>query len=148
MAAITAVNGVEQTKFEAGGIANMVTNLWHKELLFVHDEYTVDSADTGAAGLVLSMGRLPKNAIVLGFFWTTTAQGAAMTADVEIAGVAATESEALLDGSNATGNYAAAVGVFPYTPLTVDSQITVITASQNTIADSTVTLTTMYVMAV
>ncbi len=148
MAAITAVNGVEQTKFAAGGIANMVGKLWSNDLKFIYDEYTVDAADTGAAGLVLSMGRLPKNAIVLGFFYTTTAQGAAMTADAAVGGVAATAAEAFLDGTLTTGNYAAAVGVFPHTPLTVDSQITVTTAAEDTVASSTITLTTMYVMDV
>lgn len=148
MAAITTGNGVEQTKFAAGGIANMVTNLWHKELMFVYDEYAVPADDTAAAGMVISMGRLPINAIVLGFFWTATAQGAAVTADVEIGGVAATTSEAFTDMTSATTQYVGATGVFPYTPLTADSQITVITAAQPLGVSDKVTLMTMYVMDV
>jgi hypothetical protein len=148
MAAITAVNGVSQTMYVAGGIDNLVGKLWNNPILSVYDEYTVDAADTGAAGLVLSMGRVPKNAIVIGFMYTTTAQGAAMTADAAIGGVAATEAEAFLDGTAATGNFASTVGVFPYTPLTADSTVTLITAAQDTVASSTITLTTLYVMDV
>lgn len=148
MAAVTTVNGVEQTKFAAGGIANMVTNLWQNEPKFVYDKFTMDAADTGAAGLVLSMGRLPKHAIVLGFYWTSTAQGAAMTADVAIGGVAATTAEAFTDATAATTQFVGATGVFPFTPLTADSQITVTTAAEDFVASATVTLMTLYVMDV
>lgn len=148
MAAITTANGAEQTKFAAGGIANMVAHLWHSDLKFVRDEYTLPSTDTAAAGFVISMGRLPKNAIVLGFFWTATANTTTITADVEIGGVAATTAEAFTDMVSATTQFVGSTGVFPYTPLTADSQITVITAAATYAPGETVTLATMYVMDV
>lgn len=148
MAAITTANGIEQTKFAAGGIANMVGKLWHNNIKFAYDQYTMGAADTGAAGLVISMGRLPVNALVLGFFWTSTAQSAAMTAGVQIGGVAATGSADFTDMTSATTQYIGATGIFPYTPLTVDSQITVVTNDEDFVADATATLCTIYVMDV
>lgn len=148
MAAITTGNGVEQTKFAAAGIANMVGKLWNNDVKFAYDKYTLPSTDTAAAGMVISMGRIPKSAIVLGFFWTATAQGAAVTADVEIGGVAATTSEVFTDMTSATTQIVGATGVFPFTPLTADSQVTVITAAQALNPGGTVTLCTIYVMDV
>lgn len=146
MAAITTANGTEQTKYAAGGISNMVAKLWNNDIKFAYDDYTLPSTDTAAAGFVISMGRLPKNAIVIGFQWTSTAQGAAVTADVAIGGVAATTAEAFTDMTAATTQFVGATGIFPYTPLTAESQVTVTTAAQAIAASSTVTLTTMYVM--
>lgn len=146
MAAITTANGTEQTKYAAGGISNMVAKLWNNDIKFAYDDYTLPSTDTAAAGFVISMGRLPKNAIVIGFQWTSTAQGAAVTADVAIGGVAATTAGVFTDMTAATTQFVGATGIFPYTPLTADSQITVTTAAAAIAASSTVTLTTMYVM--
>ena len=148
MAALTTANGVEQTKYAAGGIDNMVSKLWNNEVKFVYDKYTLPATDTAAAGFVISMGRVPKNAIVIGFQWTSTAMGAAMTADVAIGGVAVTTAEALTDMTAATTQFIGSTGVFPYTPLTADSTITVTTAAQAFNPGGTVTLTTLYVMDV
>jgi len=148
MAALTTANGVEQTKYAAGGIANMVAKLWNNDIKFAYDKYTLPATDTAAAGFVISMGRLPKHAIVLGFLWSATAMGAAMTADVEIGGVAATAAEAFTDMTSATQQFVLSTGIFPYTPLTADSAITVTTAAQAFAPEATVTLTTLYVMDV
>jgi hypothetical protein len=146
MAAITTANGTEQTKYAAGGIDNMVGKLWHNPVHMAYDEYTLPATDTAAAGFVISMGRLPKHAIVIGFQWTATAMGAAMTADVAIGGVAATTAEAFTDMTAATTQFVGSTGVFPYTPLTAESQITVTTAAQAFAPSATVSLTTLYVM--
>ena len=146
MAAITTANATEQTKYAAGGIDNMVGKLWNNDVKFVYDDYTLPATDTAAAGFVISMGRIPKGAIVLGFQWTSTAQGAAMTADVTIGGVAATTAEVFTDMTSATTQFVGSTGVFPYTPLTAESQVTVTTAAQAFAPSATVTLTTLYVM--
>ena len=148
MAAITTANGTHQTRYAAGGIANMVGKVWNNDLRFVYEEYTLPATDTAAAAFVISMGRLPKSAIVLGFAWTSTAHGAAMTADVEIGGVAATTTEVFADMTLATTQLVGATGIFPYTPLTADSQITVITADEDFAPSATVTLATFYIMDV
>ena len=144
MAAITTANGVEQTKYAAGGIDNMVGKVWNNPLEMMYEKYTLPADDTAAAGLVISMGRLPKHAIVIGFYWTSTAQGAAMTAQVAIGGVDATAA-AFTDMTSATAQTVSATGVFPYTPLTAESQVTVTTADQAFAASATVTLTILYV---
>ena len=146
MAAITTGNGTEQTKYAAAGIANMVGKLWNNDVKFAYDKYTLPSTDTAAAGFVISLGRIPKGAIVIGFQWTATAMGAAMTADIAIGGVAVTTAEVLTDMTAATTQFVGATGIFPYTPLTAESQVTVITAAQAFAPSATVTLTTMYVM--
>jgi len=148
MAAITTGNGVEQTKYAAGGIDNMVGKLWNNDIKFVYDTYSLPATDTAAAGMVISMGQIPKNAIVLGFMFTSTAQGAAVTADVEIGGTAATTSEVFTDMTSATTQIVGSTGVFPYTPLTADSTVTLITAAQAIDPESTITLCTIYVMDV
>jgi len=146
MAAITTANGVEQTKFAAGGIANMVSKVWNNAPMVMYEKYTLPSTDTAAAGFAISMGRIPIHAIVLGFYWTSTAMGAAMTADVAIGGVAATTAEAFTNMTSATTQFVGSTGVFPYTPLTADSQVLVTTAAQAFAPSATVTLAVIYVM--
>ena len=146
MAAITTGNGTEQTKYAAGGIDNMVGKLWNNDVKFAYDEYTLPSTDTAAAGFVISMGRIPKHAIVIGFQWTSTAHGAAITADVAIGGVAATTAEAFTTMNAATTQFVGATGIFPYTPLTAESQVTVTTKTAAFAPSATVSLTTLYVM--
>lgn len=145
MAAITTANGTNQTKYAAGGLSNLVTKEWNRGVQMVYDTYTLPATDTAAAGFVISMGRVPKGAIVLGFLWTSTAHGAAVTADVAIGGVAATTAEAFTDMTAATTQFVGSTGVFPYTPLTADSTITVTTAAQDFAPGATVTLTTLYI---
>lgn len=143
---MTAYYGVGDTKYNTGGLDNLVTKRWGLEVHAVFDTYTPPAAVTPAAGSTINMGRLPKGAIVIGFLWTSTAQGAAVTADVAIGGVAATTDEAFTDMTAATTQFVGATGVFPYTPLTEDSAIVVTTAAQSMAAESTVTLTTLYVL--
>ena len=149
MAALTTANGTHQTRYAAGGIANMVGKVWNNDLRVMYEKYTLPSTDTAAAGLVISMGRLPISAIVLGFLWTATAMGSgSMTADVAIGGVAASTAEAFTDMDSATTQLVGATGVFPYTPLTAESQVTVTTATGAFTASATVTLAVIYVMDV
>ena len=148
MAAITTANGTHQTRYAAGGIANMVGKVWNNDLRVMYDKYTLPATDTAAEGFVISLGRLPKSAIVLGFLWTSTAHAGAITADVQIAGVAATTDEAFTTMNAATTQFVGATGIFPYTPLTVDSQVTVTTLTAAFAPSATVTLAVLYVMDV
>lgn len=144
MAAITTANGTNHTKYAAGGVSNLVEDRWGGHLRLMYDTYTLPATDTAAAGFVISMGRLPKGALVLGFLWQATAMGAAMTADVQIATVTAMGAEALTDMTGATQQFVLATGIFPYTPLTVASTVTVTTAAQAFAPSATVCLTVLY----
>ena len=146
MAAITTANSVGYTKYAATGVSNLVTSRWGNNVRMAYDTYTLPATDTAAAGFVVSMGRVPKGAIVLGFIWSSTAHGAAVTADVQIATVAATTAEAFTDMTAATQQFIPATGIFPYTPLTVDSAVTVTTAAQSFTPAATVCLTTLYIL--
>ncbi len=140
------VKGEYHTQYAAGGATNLVTNVWNNCLRTVYDTYTVVAATAMAAGSTIAMGIIPKGAIVLGFIWTSTAASAAVTADITIGDVAATTSEALTDMTSATQQFVPATGVFPYTPLTADSAVSVITAAQTMPTGQIVTLTTLYLM--
>ncbi len=138
------VNGQYHTQYAAGGLT-LATNVWNRPVQMVYDTYTVVAATAMAAGSTITMGRVPKGAIVLGFLWTSTAASAAVTADVAIGGVAATTAEAFTDMTAATTQFVGATGVFPYTPLTEDSSIVVTTAAQTMPTGQIVTLTTLYI---
>lgn len=143
---MTAYYGVGNTQYNTGGLTNLVTKRWGTGVCAVYDTYTPPAGVTPAAGSTIYMGRLPKGATVIGFLWTSTAQGAAVTADVTIGSTAATTAEAFTDMTAATTQFVGATGVFPYTPLTADSAIIVTTAAQSMAAESTVTLTTLYIV--
>jgi len=90
MAAITTASGANYTNVAAiiagtSGIGDFVdgANQWGTKLRVVFDTYALDG-DTMAAAGVITMGKVPKGAIVLGFYVSNEANSAATTADLQL----------------------------------------------------------------
>lgn len=148
MSALTTANGVEYTKYAAGGISNLVSTLWRQPLYTVFDKYTVPS-DTLAATCELNMGIVPKGARVLGFIFQADDNAAATTGTIEVGGVSATSSGAITDlSAGPVKLFIPALDTFSQTPLTADSTVSIQFAAQVVSANVVITLTTLYVMDV
>lgn len=149
MAASTSLKGTNYTKvagvvagtLSAGSFVNAM-QMWGARIRGMYDEFT--SGTAWDAGSVISMGLLPKGARVLGFLVSWEAQGAAVTMDLTIGGVAASTAEAVTDMSSAGSLFIPALETFTGTPLTADSIVALVTAAQSTGVDDSVSLTTLY----
>lgn len=146
MAASTTLKGTEYTKTAAivagTASAELYPNASKRKLRCLYDEFT--SATAYDAGSVISMGLLPKGCRVLGFLVSWEAQGAAVTMDLTIGGVAASTAEAVTDMTSAGSLFIPALETFQGTPLTADSIVALVTAAQSTGIDDSVSLTTLY----
>lgn len=123
----TKVAGVVAGTLSAGSFVDASKNIGTPlRVLYDSWESTVAYDDPST----ISFGLLPKGARVLGFMVSWEAQGAAVTADFEIGGVAACTAEAVTSMSSAGSLYIPALATFQQVPLTVDSILTMITAAQ------------------
>ena len=142
MSALTAVSGVNYTKYAAGGVANLVSQQWMAPLEFVHDEYTVPTGDTVAVAGVISFGVVPKGARVLFHVITYTAAGAAATGTIKVGTTtSASVTSMVAAGSQVIGSLIASSG----TPTTANSVVTLTIAAQDLDAATNITLTTVYI---
>lgn len=92
----------------------------------------------------IGMGLIPKGARIIGFLVSNEAVGAAVTADFEVGGVAASASEAWTSMNGAQQLFIPALATFQQVPLTVDSVVTVVTAAATLAADKRISVTTLY----
>jgi hypothetical protein len=92
----------------------------------------------------ISFALLPKGCRVLGFLVAWEAQGAAVTADFEIGGVAACAAEAVTDMTSAGELWIPVNAVFAGVPLTADSILTMITKDQALGQSDRIDVTTVY----
>lgn len=146
MSALTAVSGVNYTKYAAGGMSNFVTQQWANNLQMVHDEYTVPAGDTVAVSTYINMGRVPKGARVLFFIFTNSGSGAASTGGIRIGEVAATAVAALTDMTSATTQVLGSLIAFSGTPLAAESKVDILLTSDADLdAATNITLTTVYI---
>ena len=148
MAASTTLKGVNYTKTAAvvagTASAESFANASQRKLrgmydMFVHETVAYD------AGSVISMGLLYKGCRVLGWTVAWEAQGAAVTADFTIGGVAASTAECVTDMTSAGAiGFIPAVVAFQQTPLTADSVVALVTAAQATGIGDQINVTTWY----
>jgi len=148
MAASTTLKGTEYTKTAAivagtEGGGGTFPDASKRKVRAMYDEFTSGTAYD--AGSIISMGLLPKGCRVLGFLVSWEAQGAAVTMDLTIGGVAASTAEAVTDMTSAGSLFIPALETFQGTPLTADSIVALVTAAQSTGIDDSVSLTTLYV---
>ena len=134
MAASTTLKGVNYTKLaaviahtaSAESFVNAMTEFGSR-LRTMYDMF-VDEDTAWDAGSVIGMGYLPKGARVLGWVVSWEAQGAAVTADFTIGGVAASAAECITDMTSAGGiGFIPALVAFQQTPLTADSVVAIVT---------------------
>lgn len=145
MAALTNVEGVGYTKYSDGGVGNLVSYRWGNNVYATTDTYTVPTGDTVAVSTSLYMGRVPKGARILGFFFSQSGAGAAATGGVKIGSTAATSTTGLTDMTSATAQFLPCNEAVAKSPITSDSDVTILlTDAADLDAATTVTLTTLY----
>ena len=157
MAAITTANGVQMTKRAAlnantGTLSDLMDGADQvgTKLRVCYDNYEMDG-DTAAAGMVFTMGRVPKDARVLGFYVGNTANSAATTADLQLVDAAgnitqATTAEAWTSWNAAAHLFIPATRAVAAVKQDAEHTVTVTTATQ-TVADGTdITVATFYLV--
>lgn len=146
MAASTTLKGTEYTKTAAiqahTASAESFPDASKRKLRGNYDEFTSGTAWDAASEI--AMGYIPKGARVLGFLVSNVAVGAAVTADFEVGGVAASAAEAWTSMNGALQLFIPALAVFQQTPLTADSIVTVVTAAATLAADKKISVVTVY----
>lgn len=157
MATITTANGVNSTKRAAlnantGTIADFIdgANLWGTKLRVCHDNYEMDG-DTAAAGMVFTMGRVPKGARVLGFYVGNSAGTNAVTADLQLvdpAGniTAATTAEAWSSWASAAHFFIPATRAVAAVAQDDEHTVTVTTAVAGVTDGTDITVATFYIL--
>ncbi len=150
MAASTTLKGANYTKV-AGVVAGTLSaesfvnamKVFGARLKTQYDTF-VDADDGWDLASEIGMGLLPKGALVLGWIVANDAVGAAVTADFEIGGVAASASEAWTSMNGVNQLFIPALATFQDTPLTADSILTVVTAGATLAATKKIIVTTLY----
>lgn len=150
MAASTTLKGVNYTKLaqiiagtaSAESYPNGSTQVGTK-LRVMYDTYESDASYD--AGSEITMGIVPKGARVLGFYVANEAVGAAVTADLEIGGTAATASEAWTDMTSANQMFIPATEAISNTALTEDSVVTVVTAAAAFASGKSIVVATLFI---
>ena len=150
MAASTTLKGANYTKV-AGVVAGTLSagsfidaSIYFGSRLKTQYDYFVDADTAWDLASEIGMGLLPKGATVLGWIVSNDAVGAAVTADFEIGGVAASASEAWTSMNGANQLFIPALATFQDTPLTADSILTVVTAAATLAATKKLIVTTLY----
>ena len=158
MAAITTASGVNYTKvaaIKAGtqGIGNFVdgANEWGTKLRVVFDTFAL-SGDTMAAGGVITIGEVPKGAIVLGFYVSNEANSAAVTADLQLVDsdgniTTATASEAWTSWNAANQQFIPTLEAIPAAGgLDEIHKVTVTTAAATFADGKSIAVATLYIV--
>ena len=151
MAGASTANSSQFAQYSAGGVANLVTGSWGAPLLTAVMEHTVDANlldDTA----VISMGRLPKGARVLGYSFGSTQLDGATTMTVRVGGtpIGATNGITALNHATNRQFLHSALAASINTPLTEDATVDLLLAGADVGAASVgdkFTLVVYYVMA-
>lgn len=146
MAASTTLKGTEYTKTAAvvAGTASAESFPDASKRKIRGDYDYFESTTAWDAASEIGMGYIPKGARVLGFLVSNEAVGAAVTADFEVGGVAASAAEAWTSMNGANQLFIPALATFQQTPLTADSIVTVVTAAATLAANKRISVTTFY----
>jgi hypothetical protein len=141
MAGLATANSAQYTKYAAGGLSNLVTRAWNVPIMAMVGEYTVtDSLLDDTA--VVTMGRLPKGARIMGFTFASTQLDGATTMTVRVGDgttqTAITTTNSITDLSHATARQfiLPAVATYMNTALTAESIVDVLLAGADVAAAS------------
>ena len=158
MAALTTGNGVNAT-LRAALVAKTAgpegfpdAQTWGTKLRVCFDTYAMASTDTAAAGMVCTIGRVPKGAIVLGFSVANEANAAATTADLQLVDLdgnitTATASEAWTSWNGANQQWIPVLeAVTAAGALDEEHTVTVTTAANTWAASISISVATFYIM--
>jgi len=159
MAALTTANGVQSTLRAAlvagtAGVEGFMdgANFVGTKLRVCLDTYAMASTDTAAAGMVCTIGRVPKGGTVLGFMVYNEANAAATTADLQLVDsdgniTTATASEAWTSWNAANQQWIPALeAVVAAGGLDEEHTVTVTTAAATWAASISIAVATVYVL--
>lgn len=158
MAAITTGSGVNYTKEAAtlAGTAQLsgmlaAADVWNTKLRITYDIFAMLAADTAAAGMVATMGAVPKGSRVLGFYVANEANSAAVTADLQLVDpegniTTATASEAWTSWNAANQQFIPALEAVSNAALDDRHTVTVTTAAATWAASISIVVATLYII--
>ena len=153
MADLSTASGVSYTKFAAiaagtSGIADFIdgTNTWGTKLRIMRDTYTVPTGDTLHSDCVLTMGKLPKGAIPIGFYFAQSGGGEAAVGTLKIATTDVAGASILTDMTNATHQFVPCLSTASDSALTAASVVTITIATQDVDAATVLVLCTFYLL--
>lgn len=156
MAALTTANGVSATKRAAiiagtSGVSDFIDGAgeWGTKLRICYDTYAMPAGDTAAAGMVITIGVVPKGARVLGWICSNEAHTAAVTADFQLVDAAgnittASAGEAWTSWNGANQQFVPALEVVSNAGLDAEHTVTVTTAAAGMVAAKSICVATLY----
>lgn len=158
MAALTTANGANATKRAAiiagtAGVASFIdgANEWGTKLRVCYDTYAMAAGDTAAAGMVITVGAVPKGARVLGWIASNEAHTAAVTADFQLVDAAgnittASAAEVWTSWNAANQQFIPALEAVSNAALDAEHTVTVTTAAAGLVAAKSIAVATLYIV--
>lgn len=157
MAALTDAKGVNATKRAAilaktSGVGDFVdgANEWGTKLRTCYDTYVLGSGDTAAAGMIITMGVVPKGARVLGWIVSNEAHTAAVQADFQLVDAAGNKTEASTATSAWTNwngvnqQFIPALEAVSKAGLDAEHTVTITTDNASMVVGKSICVTTLY----
>ncbi len=121
-------------------------NQWGTKLRVMYDMYTVPTGDTLHTDCTLSMGMIPKGAIILGWYFAQDAGGEAAVGTMELGTTAVSASSALTDMTNATQQFVPALSTASDGATTAAAVMNIGFATQDVDAGTILVLATLYIL--
>ncbi|KKL71724.1 hypothetical protein LCGC14_2092040 [marine sediment metagenome] len=153
MADLSTASGVNYTKIAAlaaktGSMSDFVdgTNEWGTKLRVMLDTYTVPTGDTLHSDAVLTMGKLPKGARPLAFYFAQSGGGEAAVGTIKIGTTDVAGASVLTDMSSNTEQLVPALSTASDSVLTAASVVTITIATQDIDAATVLVLATFYLV--
>jgi len=153
MADLSTASGVNYTNLAAilagtSGVGSFLdgANEWGTKLRVMLDTYTVPAGDTLHSDAVLTMGKLPKGARPLGFYFAQSGGGEAAVGTLKIGTTDVAGASVLTDMSSATSQFVPCLSTASDSVLTAASVVTITVATQDIDAATVLVLATLYLV--
>jgi len=153
MSDLSTASGVNYTKIAAliantGSLSDLVdgANQWGTKLRAMFDIYTVPTGDTLHSDAVLTMGKLPKGARPLAFYFAQSGGGEAAVGTIKIGTTDVAGASVLTDMTSATQQLIPALSTASDSVLTAASVVTITIATQDVDAATVLVLVTFYLV--
>jgi hypothetical protein len=154
MTDLSTAYGVNYTKYYnivtagTGGLADFIdgANQWGTKLRVMYDTYTVATGYTLHTDCTLSMGIIPKGAIILGWYFAQSGGGEACVGTMELGTTAVSAASALTDMTNATQQFIPALSTCSDGATTSAQVMNIGLATADIDAATVIVLATFYIL--
>ena len=153
MTDLSTAYGVNYTKYynivtgKTAGVGNLIAGTqWNTKLRVMYDTYTVATGYTLHTDCTLSMGVIPKGAIILGWYFAQSAAGEACVGTMELDTTAVSATSALTDMTSATQQFVPALSTCSDRATTSAQVMNIGLATADIDAAVVVVLATFYIM--